>query len=96
MTWANFYFFCFLVGFFWAVVSLLLGHLHVHFPFLPHGDLHHGGGHVHLEISPSSSHGVHSATAHGDQVSPLNFGSIAAFMAWFGGVGFLLTAYSKL
>jgi membrane protein implicated in regulation of membrane protease activity len=96
MTWANFYLFCFLVGFFWAVVSLVLGNLHLHFPFLPHGDLHHGGAHVHVHGGPASPHGLHSVTAQAEQVSPFNFGSLAAFLAWFGGVGFLLTAYSKL
>ncbi len=28
--------------------------------------------------------------------SPLNFGTIAAFLAWFGGTGYLLTRYSSI
>jgi membrane protein implicated in regulation of membrane protease activity len=96
MTWVNFYLFCFLVGFLWTVVALLVGSLHLHLPFLPHGDLHHGGGHVHVGPSHSASTGLHPATDHGTQVSPLNFGTLAAFMAWFGGVGFLVTAYSSM
>jgi membrane protein implicated in regulation of membrane protease activity len=30
------------------------------------------------------------------QFSLINFGTIAAFLAWFGGMGYLLTAYSTL
>jgi membrane protein implicated in regulation of membrane protease activity len=96
MTWANFYLFCFLVGFLWSLVSLLLGSLHFHLPFTPHGDLHNVGLHAHAHVSSASSHGPHPAHAHGDNVSPFNFGSLAAFLAWFGGVGFLLTAYSRM
>ena len=33
---------------------------------------------------------------HGDGVSMLNFGTICAFLAWFGGTGYLLTRYSTL
>jgi membrane protein implicated in regulation of membrane protease activity len=95
MTWANFYFFCFLVGFLWAMVSILLGNLHFHLPFMPHGDLHHLGGHVdaggHIDAT-----GGHAGEAHGHGISPFNFGSLAAFLAWFGGIGFLLTTYSQM
>ena len=89
MTWANFYFFCFLVGFLWAVGSILFGSFHFHIPFVPHGHFHVAGGHA-------TAHGSHSAAVQRDGVSPFNFGSLAAFLAWFGGVGFLLTAYSGL
>jgi membrane protein implicated in regulation of membrane protease activity len=96
MTWANFYLFCFLVGFLWTIVSLSLGSLHFHLPHMPHGDLHHWGGHVHADASHALHHGAHHVTAGGIDISPFNFGSLAAFLAWFGGVGFLLTAYSNL
>ncbi len=114
MTWQNFYLFCFLVGFFWSLLSLLIGHLHINLPFhdgdsggfLHHGALHHGGGLHHGDVF---HHGGHDL-AHGDHVhdaassdrmraasvSPLNLGTIAAFLAWFGGAGYLLTAYSPL
>jgi membrane protein implicated in regulation of membrane protease activity len=45
--------------------------------------------HFHL---PHHSHG----TAHGGPGSFLNFGTFAAFLAWFGGSGFLLTRYSSI
>jgi len=49
---------------------------------MPHG--HHGHFHV--------GHG-HAAAA---DVSPINFSTITAFLAWFGGVGYLLTKFSGI
>jgi membrane protein implicated in regulation of membrane protease activity len=41
--------------------------------------------------------GVHAHTGHGGgQNSPVNFGTIAAFLAWFGGTGYLLTRFSNI
>jgi membrane protein implicated in regulation of membrane protease activity len=54
------------------------------FVHLPHG--HHG--HVHI----GHGHGHGSGTS----VSPLNFTTITAFLAWFGGVGYLLTRFSNI
>jgi len=95
MTWSNLYLLCFLVGFIWALVGLLAGNLHVHLPFLPHGGVPNGG-HFHGPVPHPTSQGTHAGGAHGADISPLNFGSLAAFLGWFGGVGFLLTAYSSL
>jgi membrane protein implicated in regulation of membrane protease activity len=101
MTWANFYLFCFLVGFLWSVLTLLIGHVHLHLPF-HHGAVGHGVSHAGRGIH-------HGALAHaeaqesavpermrGVSISPLNLGTIAAFLAWFGGAGYLLAAYSAL
>lgn len=84
MTWANVYLVCFLVGFVLSVLSVLSGSLHVH---VPHLDLHHGIPHVHV----GHAHGGGTS-----EVSFINFGTIAAFLAWFGGTGYLLTEYSAL
>ena len=84
MTWANVYLVCFLVGFVLSVLSVLTGSSHVH---MPHLDLHHGVPHVHVGHAHG---GGHSA------VSFINFGTIAAFLAWFGGTGYVLTEYSAL
>ncbi len=108
MTWSNFYLVCFLVGFLLSLVSLLLGsfHVHVHLPHGGHGfHLHAGGegaGHIAATAATHAVHGVGHAVhgagaethAHAD-ISPLNFGTIAAFLAWFGGSGFLLTRFSE-
>jgi hypothetical protein len=83
MTWADFYLVCFLVGFGLSALALLAGSGHLH---LPHVHLSHG---IHV---PRISHG-------GAQVGQLpwfNFGTLSAFLAWFGGVGYLLERYSRL
>src|SRR5271166_6475525 len=84
MTWAMFYLVCFLIGVTLSVLSFLGGSLH-----LPHVHLHlpHGGAHV--------AGGVHAGGA-GAQMPFLNCGTITAFLAWFGGTGYLLTRYSSL
>ena len=84
MTWANFYLVCFLVGFILSLLSVVQGSLHVH---LPHLDMHHGVPHVHV----SHAHGGGQSG-----VSIVNFGTMVAFLAWFGGTGYLLTEYSAL
>jgi predicted Ser/Thr protein kinase/membrane protein implicated in regulation of membrane protease activity len=49
---------------------------------LPHVGLHHGAPHAHVGGRGG--------------VAWINFGTIAAFLAWFGGTGYLLTEYSAL
>jgi membrane protein implicated in regulation of membrane protease activity len=110
MTWANFYLFCFLVGFLWSLLSMLVGHLHIPMPF-HHGHagglLHHHGGGLHhghgMRHTGAVRRGAAAARDSGisDRVppvtiSPLNLGTIAAFLAWFGGAGYLLAAYSSI
>ncbi|HMD50826.1 MAG TPA: hypothetical protein VKG79_17060 [Bryobacteraceae bacterium] len=53
-----------------------------------------GSAHLHLHLP----RGWHAPAVHGrgGQDSPFNFGTIAAFLAWFGGAGYLLTRYSSL
>jgi membrane protein implicated in regulation of membrane protease activity len=102
MTWANFYLFCFLVGFLWSLASLLIGHLNIDLPFhhgdAGHGMLHHGGGMDHGDLSHGGGghDGAASDHARGVSISPINLGTIAAFLAWFGGVGYLLASYSSI
>lgn len=83
MSWENFYLVVFLVGFLLTVVSFLGGMLH-----LPHFHFHHGHGHF-----TAMKGGVKGSGVRGG-VSPFNFGTAAAFMAWFGGAGYLLERYS--
>ena len=84
MTWADFYLVCFLVGFILSLLAVAGSSLHIH---LPHLDLHHGVPHVHISHAHGGGH---------SSVSFVNFGTIAAFLAWFGGTGYLLTEYSAL
>jgi membrane protein implicated in regulation of membrane protease activity len=54
-----------------------------------------GSTHLHLHLPRGHVHG-HGAGGKGSQASPINFGTLAAFLAWFGGVGYLLSRYSSV
>jgi membrane protein implicated in regulation of membrane protease activity len=82
VTWSDFYLICFLVGFTLSLLSLLAGSLHLH---LPHLHMHHG---IHL-----GGHGHAGGGGHGTTVSFFNMGTLAAFLTWFGGTGYLLTTH---
>jgi len=85
MSWAIFYLVCFLIGVTLSVLSFVGGtlhlpHVHVH---VPHAHIPHATGHV--------------ATRQGGQTAEMpffNLATVTAFLAWFGGSGYLLTRYS--
>jgi hypothetical protein len=77
MNWSDFYLICFLVGFGLSALALLAGTVHLH---LPHLHFHHG---IHIPHSGSGSGGR-------GELPWFNFGTISAFLAWFGGTGYLL------
>ena len=96
---AEFYLAIFVIGFALTAISFLMG-------FGGHavGNGGHGG-----DIGHGADAGHGADVGHGGDVdgprnlfhrssgpSLVNFGTVAAFMTWFGGVGFLLTTYSRL
>ena len=87
MNWSEIYLICFGVGTLWSAVSLLLGGMH-----LGHGP---DGAHGHVHASHSHGHSSHAGLPSwlGTLLTP---GCIAVFLAWFGGVGYLLTRHSAL
>src|SRR5260370_28906453 len=88
MPWSDFYLLCFLVGFSLSVLSFLAGAVHLHLPFkmhLPFHGAHYGGA--------GASHGGLRGGMH---ISWFNASSAMAFLAWFGGTGYLLTRHSHL
>lgn len=103
MNWENVYLICFLVGFLLSLVSLF-GQL-VHFDGGNHGGhmphLHVGGDHV---AHAAGAHGAHAGGADVESAHPagtpavsrFNFMTFSAFLAWFGGTGYLLTRYSSI
>ena len=103
MTWADFYLICFAVGFCFSFFSFVFGSSRFGKLHLPHFHSH-GIGHVpaaHVPSAPGpAAHGQaagHGAASHnGISISPFNPPSIAAFLAWFGGTGYLLTRFSAL
>jgi membrane protein implicated in regulation of membrane protease activity len=91
MNWELFYLICFVVGFAFTALSFLSGTLHFHF-HLPHGHLHLGGGAGHGAGHGAAHHGggAKASTSHGSNFPFFNPMSIAVFLAWFGGTGYLL------
>lgn len=104
MTWADFYLICFALGFSFSLLSFLAGGLHWHL-HLPHFSHVHVTPNVHaVPGGGAAARPVASAAAgdkailHGSRanISPFNFITLTAFLAWFGGTGYLLTRYSSL
>ena len=78
MTWSDFYQLCFLVGLSLSALSLVAGATHFHLPFKMHLPFH-----------------GHAGTGHGGaQLSWFNASTAMAFLAWFGGTGYILTKHS--
>jgi hypothetical protein len=104
VTWADFYLICFAVGFCFSFFSFLFGGSRTGRLHLPHFHGHAGSAHLPAAHAPVTSAqapiaGGPQAAAHASQsdgVSPFNFVTLTAFLAWFGGTGYLLTRYSGL
>lgn len=105
MTWATFYLICFVIGLVFSLLSVLgnAGRFHAaahwHLPhFHGHGAAVGHAGHIPVHAGPARVGRVGTAHAgpRGGHVSFFNISSIMAFLAWFGGTGYLLTRYSSL
>ena len=112
MTWADFYLICFAVGFCFSFFSFVLGGSRTGRLHLPHFHGHVGGAHLpsasapaahgpaaagHAPVAGDARAGAGGTHTHQDGgVSPFNFVTLTAFLAWFGGTGYLLTRYSGL
>ena len=101
MNWQTFYLMCFGVGLLFSVVSFLLGALHLHLPVKWH--MHgHAAGHGHAGMRGSSgaargAGGARDGAPHAAFHFPIfNSASLMVFLAWFGGVGYLLTTRSRM
>jgi membrane protein implicated in regulation of membrane protease activity len=92
MTWANFYLFCFLIGFALSLLSFLAGAVHLHVPAKLHVHLPAQALHGKAIAGLRGGH----ARAGGGDISWLNASTILAFLAWFGGTGYILTRNSHL
>jgi membrane protein implicated in regulation of membrane protease activity len=110
MTWSDFYLICFAVGFLLSAISFIAGGLrwHLHLPHFPHGGAHVPMGHGvpgNAPVGPGAGGHAPAASGHaaqgvktgrGADVSPFNFITLTAFLAWFGGTGFLITRFSSI
>ena len=88
MTWSDFYLLCFLVGFSLSALAVLAGATHLHLPVKMHWPFHHG----HHHVGGGGGGGPRGAAKGG--ISWFNTSTAMAFLAWFGGVGYILTKHS--
>jgi membrane protein implicated in regulation of membrane protease activity len=92
MAWSDFYLLCFIVGFSLSVLSFLAGAIHIHLPFKMHMPFHgtHQAAAVHV-YGRGGKTGAPHANGH---ISWFNASTAMAFLAWFGGIGYILSTYS--
>ncbi|HEV2171577.1 MAG TPA: hypothetical protein VGR40_11545 [Candidatus Binatus sp.] len=96
MNWETFYLTCFLIGVTLSLLGFLGGSLH-----MPHVHFHVHVPHFHLNVPHAHIHVPHAGGGHAGvggaaEMPIINFGTISAFLAWFGGTGYLLTRHSGL
>ena len=96
MSGIDFYLLCFVFGLLWSLVALLAGSFHLH------GHGFHGHGHgvhisAHAGTAPHGSH-VRGGSAHAGKGwdDLFNIHTVALFLAWFGGCGYLMSRHSSL
>lgn len=77
----TFYLICFTLGLSLTILSALGAFTHLHF-----GHVHVHLGHAHGQVHVSGAKGLSKGA-----VSPVNGFTLAAFLCWFGGCGYLLT-----
>jgi len=75
MNWPSVFLGCFVIGFVLSALSFAFGIIDMHVHF---------PWETHVHIGPA-----HTGHMHG--LGPINFATITAFVAWFGGAGYLLT-----
>ena len=104
MNWADFYLICFAIGFSFSLVAFLAGGLrwHLHIPHFAHAPaVHHASTPSSIPPTAHSPFGASTGEArvaqgHASNISAFNFITLTAFLAWFGGSGYLLTRYSRI
>ena len=107
MNWSDFFLLCFAVGSLWTLATVLLGGFH----FGHGGQVHGGGAHGPAHSGAGHSGAPHAGQpGAAGKIAPgaakqgagswvgnmLNPSCAAIFLAWFGGVGYLLTRHSGL
>ena len=95
-NWELFYLICFVAGFLFSLLSFLSGTLHMPVPKHFHiGGMGHGSGSGHGAAGHAPGHAT-AAKGHvkggtkGSHFSFFNPMTLAAFLTWFGGTGYLL------
>ena len=81
MNWPAIFLGCFVIGFVLSALSFALGAMHAQF------HVHAPWGHY---VHGHMLHGLHGAHVHAHSIGPVNAATVTAFLAWFGGTGYLL------
>jgi len=81
MNWPAIFLGCFVIGFVLSALSFALGAMHAQF------HVHAPWGHF---VHGHMLHGLHGAHVHAHSIGPINAATVTAFLAWFGGTGYLL------
>ena len=84
MNWETFFLVCFGVGLVSTLISFFAGALHLHIL-----TKFHMGHHGHVGGHGTHAHGGHSVNV--SHISAFNLPTIMAFLAWFGGVGYMMS-----
>jgi membrane protein implicated in regulation of membrane protease activity len=96
MSAIDFYLLCFVFGLLWSVVALFAGSFHLHGHGF-HGHVHSAHLHGHAGGAAHAGHsGAKMAHAGKGWDDLFNIHTIALFLAWFGGCGYLMSRHSSL
>ena len=90
MKWPDIFLLCFAIGTVWSMATLLLGGLHFGHA---HGGHVHSGGQAHAPSHGAHHHSGGAGSWLGYMINP---SALAVFLAWFGGIGYLLTRHTGL
>ena len=82
------------MGFTFSVLTFLAGAVHIHLPFRLHLPAH--GAHAGTARARTACAAKGAGSRAGSHVSWFNASTIMAFLAWFGGAGYILTRASHL
>ncbi|HEX4749139.1 MAG TPA: NfeD family protein [Bryobacteraceae bacterium] len=100
--WPEIFLICFWIGALWSLASLMLGGFHLghsgaHGHFHGHGGQAHVGGHGHAHGPAKVGHAHASESALLGWLGVMaNPSCIAVYLAWFGGIGYLLMRHTGL
>jgi membrane protein implicated in regulation of membrane protease activity len=79
-----------------SVLSFLAGVIHLPIPAKLHPHFHFHLPHFHGSGHGAAHGGSHGGVRGGMHISWLNASTVLAFLAWFGGTGYMLTKYSHV
>ena len=99
MSWTDLFLLCFVVGALWSLASLLLGGFHLGHSGAAHvGHAHVGHVHGHAGHGPAKfGRGTPSQSGNLSWLGAMaNPSCVAVYLAWFGGVGYLLMRHTGL